>query len=126
MWKRITHTIKTLFRRRKVEAEMEEEMRFHREAQAEASMSAGMSEFNARAEANRRFGVRGGIEENAREARGFIWFTHFKQDLRYGARMLLKHRGFTTVAVLTLALGLSANITVFSVIDVFFQPIAGV
>lgn len=127
MWKRITKAIDVLFRRRNLEADMAEEMRIHREAQIEVNLAAGMSESEAHAEANRRFGARGGIEEAAREARGFVWFTQFKQDLRYGVRMLGKHRGFTTVAVLTLALGLSANITVFSVIDVFFfQPITGV
>lgn len=127
MWKRFTQTIKTLFRRKRVEAEMIEEMRFHREAQVQSNRAAGMTEVEAQAEANRRFGARGGIEEAAREARGFVWFTHFKQDLRYGCRMLFKHRGFTAVAVLTLGLGLSANMTVFSVVDVFFfQPIKGV
>ena len=127
MWKRITRTFEVLFRRQNLEADMAEEMNFHREAQVETNLAAGMSESEVRAQANRQFGARGGIEEAAREARGFVWFTQFKQDLRYGIRMLFKHRGFTAVAVLTLALGLSANITVFSVIDVFFfQPIAGV
>lgn len=127
MWKRITRTFEVLFRRRNLEADMAEEMRFHREAQVETNLAAGMSASDARAQANRQFGARGGIEEAAREARGFVWFTQLKQDLRYGVRMLFKHRGFTAVAVLTLGLGLSANITVFSIIDVFFfQPIAGV
>ena len=127
MWKRMTKAIDVLFRRRNLETDMAEEMRFHREAQVEVNLAAGMSESEAQAEANRRFGARGGIEEAAREARGFVWFTQFKQDLRYGVRMLGKHRAFTVIAVLTLALGLSANITVFSVIDVFFfQPITGV
>jgi predicted permease len=127
MWKRVDQAIKALFRRRDLEAEMAEEMRFHRETQMASNLAAGMSRTAAAADANRRFGARGEIEEAAREARGFMWFTQFKQDLRYGGRMLLKHRGFSLVAVLTLALGLSANITVFSVVDVFFfQPIAGV
>ncbi len=127
MWKGVKQKFDTLFRRQNMEAEMAEEMRFHREAQIAANRTAGMSDRDARSAANREFGPQGAIEEAAREARGFVWFSHFKQDLRYGTRMLLKHRAFTTVAVLTLALGLSANITVFSVIDVFFfQPISGV
>lgn len=127
MWKQFKKAIDVLFRRQNLEADMAEEMRFHREAQVESNLAAGMSESEARAQANRQFGARGGIEEAAREARGFVWFTQFKQDLRYGVRMLGKHRGFTAVAVLTLGLGLSANITVFSIVDVFFfQPITGV
>src|SRR5262247_3501696 len=46
------------------------------------------------------------------------------QDLRYGARVLLKNRGFTAAAVITLALGISANVTIFSIIsDFFFRPL---
>ena len=106
---------------------MAEEMRFHRESQVEINRSSGMSSAQAAAAANRQFGARWGIEEEAREARGFVWFTQFKQDPRYATRMLFRHKGFTFVAVITLVLGLSANMAVFGIVHVmFFQPLGGV
>ena len=69
MLKRLQQMMRALFRRRDLEAEMAEEMRFHRESQMEANQLAGMSRGDARAAANRQFGARGGLEEAAREAR---------------------------------------------------------
>ena len=124
VFKKLTHSLRALFDRRRLDAEMAEEMRFHREAQIEANLAAGMTRQDAVRSANLQFGRADAIAEEGRDARGFAWLTHLRQDLRYGVKMLLKHKGFTTVAVLTLGLGLSANITIFSMIDIFFfQPL---
>lgn len=121
---KLKHSIRTLFGRRDWENEMAEEMRFHREAQVEVNLVAGMSRREARRAANQQFGPIDAIAEAGRDARGFGWLAHLKQDLCYGLKMLRKHKGFTLVAVLTLGLGLSANITIFSMIDIFFfQPL---
>ncbi|MCC5024375.1 MAG: hypothetical protein J6386_16995 [Candidatus Synoicihabitans palmerolidicus] len=127
LWKRIQHAGRVVFRRNKVDAEMAEEMRFHRDAQIDTNLTAGMSRQEATRAANLQFGHIDAVAEEGREARGFAWLTHLQQDLRYGVRMLLQQKECTFVAVMTLALGLSANITIFAIIDTFFfQPLAEV
>ncbi len=124
VFKKLTQSLRALFRRDRLDAEMAEEMRFHRESQIDANLAAGMSRREAERAANLRFGPADAIAEAGRDARGFAWITHLRQDLRYGLKMLLKHKGFSFIAVMTLGLGLGANITIFSMIDIFFfQPL---
>ena len=124
LFKVLSHAIKSVFRRDQVDADMIEEMRCHREAQIESNLAAGLTPTEATRAANRQFGRIDAIAEEGREARGFAWLNHLQQDLRYGLKMLLKHKGFTVVAVMTLGLGLSVNITIFSLVDIlFFQPL---
>jgi predicted permease len=119
--------IRSLFGNGKIEAEMNEEMRLHLELQTERNRSEGMSAEEARCAARRQFGNVASIQEQAREARGWVWLEQFVQDVRFGARMLWKSPAFAVVAVLSLAIGIGLNTAVFSIINtVFYQTIRGV
>src|SRR5688572_15516696 len=108
--------LRALFRIRKRDAEMAEEMRLHLELQTERNRAAGMNEGDSRYAALRQFGGVEQIKEQCRDQRSSVWLEQTLRDIRFAGRMLRKNRGFAFAATMSLALCIGANTAIFSML----------
>ena len=117
--------VKTLFRKRRMDREMAEELAFHQAMLKDKLMRQGVAREDADAAARRSFGNASRWHERLRELWQIRGLENLGRDVSFSLRVLRKSPGFTGVALLTLALGVGANTTVFSMINgLLLRPLA--
>ncbi len=106
-----------LLKKRRLEAELRKELEYHVHRQTDEYKEAGLTEEEARRKARLEFGGPEQIREACRDARGTRWLESIFEDLRFSQRVLRKSPGFTLAAVVTLGLGIGANLAIFRLLD---------
>ena len=117
LWSDLRYRLRALVRRDAIERELNDELRFHIEREAEKYVRAGAEPNDALRRARVAFGGVERAKDESRDSRGTALLETVLQDVRYAARSLRQHRAFSLTVILTLALGIGANTTIFSLVD---------
>ena len=120
----LLYRMRALFRREALDRDLDDELQFHLEREAEKEQRAGVAVGESGRRARLSFGGVETVKEKCREARGTALFESWISDFRYAARILRNSPGYTLAAVFSLAIGIGANTVVFSLLDrVVFRPL---
>jgi len=112
---RLRSRLKWIAKRRRLEMEMEDEVRFHLESHVDELVRRGVPAAEAKRRARLEFGGIESHKDAMRASVGVRWWDEMWADLRFGTRMLVKNPGFTAIAVASLTLGIGANTAIFAV-----------
>jgi len=121
---RIQMKMQMLFQRGKAGARLDDELQFHLEQQIAENVAAGMNADEARFAALRSFGNPALLRERTRATWCWTWLELFLRDVRIGVRALVRAPGFAALAILVMALGIGANVALFTVVrSVLLNPL---
>ena len=124
MLSNIRYRMRVLFRRETVEAELDEELRAHIDAEVQKQVEAGVPSATARRLVSLKLGGLDQLKEDCRDARGVAWLETSLSDVAYALRLLRKDRAFGAIAIATLTLAIGASTAVFSVVNtILLKPL---